>query len=129
MRSTTASILVILALTGCPGAPEPESTGSPPGATPAGRANPLFGAAEPAATERTFAGRVLERLPAGGYSYLAVDRGDSSPPTWVATMGRGAEVGTRVRVEGFAAQDQFHSRRLDRRFDRIVFGVVEHDAG
>jgi hypothetical protein len=128
MRSATASILVILALTGCGEAPVAEASGPPPGATPAQSANPLARAAEPTATERSFSGHVTERLAAGGYSYIAIDRGEGRS-TWVATMGRGADVGARVRVEGFAAQDEFHSRRLDRRFDRIVFGVVEHDAG
>jgi hypothetical protein len=128
MRGATASISLILALTGCWRASEPESSDPPAGAKPVERANPLLAAERPGPTERAFGGQVTERLEAGGYSYLAVDRGSGSW-TWVATMGRGAEVGTRVRVEGFAAQDSFHSRRLDRRFERIVFGVVERDAG
>jgi hypothetical protein len=121
-------ILVILGLTGCSKAPEADQSGPPPDAKPATRANPLTGAAEPTAGERSFAGQVVERLDAGGYTYVAVDRGEGRS-TWVATMGRGAEVGARVRVEGFAVKEEFHSRRLDRRFDRIVFGVVERDAG
>ena len=128
MRSATASILLIVAMTACSSAPEAESSGAPPGAKPARRANPLFSAGLPAEGESSFAGEVVEQLPAGGYTYVAVDRGQGET-TWVATMGDGAEVGTRVHVEGFAAQDEFHSRRLDRRFDRIVFGVVERDAG
>ncbi len=128
MRSATASILFIVAMTGCSGGPEAESSGPVTRAVAALRANPLLGATEPTTAERSFAGEVVEQLPAGGYTYVAVDRGQGDA-TWVATMGAGAEVGTRVRVEGFAAQDQFHSRRLARRFDRIVFGVVEHDAG
>jgi hypothetical protein len=128
MRSAAASILVILALTGCGKAPEAEPSGPPPDAQPALRANPLTAATEPSDAERNFAGNVVERLDAGGYTYVAVDRGEGRS-TWVATMGRGAEVGTRVRVEGFGVKEDFHSRRLDRRFERIVFGVVERDAG
>lgn len=128
MRSAAASILVILALTGCSKAPEPETSEPPPDPQPALSANPLAEAAAPTDADRNFAGQVVERLDAGGYTYVAVDRGEGRS-TWVATMGRGAEVGSRVRVEGFGVKEDFHSRRLDRRFDRIVFGVVERDAG
>ncbi len=86
-------------------------------------ANPLSAAGSPAPGERGFEGAVLERLSAGGYTYVAVS--DAGVPRWVATLGGAPQTGTQVRVEAFAASTDFHSPRLDRNFDRLLFGTVE----
>ena len=121
MRRTIAVIPLLGALWGCsqPASPAP----TPADASPARVAHPLVDARAPTPSEREFAGVVTARLDAGGYTYVAIDRDDGGP-SWVATMGRGADVGRHVQVEAFAASEDFHSRRLDRRFARILFGVV-----
>jgi hypothetical protein len=85
--------------------------------------NPLAGAAPLREPERDFDGVVRQRLPAGGYAYLQVQGPDST--RWVATMGGGEAPGTAVHVRGLATREDFHSRRLHRRFERVVFGIVE----
>ena len=65
-----------------------------------------------------FSGVVAERLGAGGYTYLRV--GD----TWVVTLGPGQTVGTPVDVISMGVRNDFRSKRLDRSFDHLVFGIV-----
>lgn len=116
-------LVVTLALLGACAAEQPENSRrqAPVAAPPA--SNPLATAQAPAQAESNFVGVVRERLPAGSYAYLAVD--DAGTRRWVATMGAGAPSGTQVQVRAYAVADDFHSRRLDRRFDRVVFGAVE----
>lgn len=106
--------------------------GSPVERVNRARGNPLSSAASPGSSERRFEGSVVERLSAGGYTYVAV--ADAGVARWVATMGDAPPAGAAVRVEAFAASDDFHSPRLDRDFDRLLFGTVEpvslnHDHG
>ena len=75
----------------------------------------------PVAGDERFTGRVLERLPAGPYTYLhvATDAG----PRWVVTMGAAPSVDA-VEVRNMGTQTHFHARRLGRDFDELVFGIV-----
>ena len=91
-------------------------------ARPTAPSIPLAEMTPPAADEKTFAGVVEERLAAGSYTYLAV-RTDSAL-RWVATMGDGAPLGARVQIENMGTRTDFFSRRLDRTFPELVFGVV-----
>lgn len=84
--------------------------------------SPLAGIAPVAEGDREFEGIVRERLPAGSYLYLAVEHDDRL--RWIATTGSDAELGARVRVQSMGVRHDFHSRRLDRSFDELVFGVV-----
>lgn len=68
-------------------------------------------------------GTVLERLDAGSYTYLSVGASDGRQ-TWVVTLGAGAPVGTDVVVRRIGRRSPFHSRRLDRTFEDLVFGIV-----
>ena len=68
-------------------------------------------------------GTVEERLPAGSYTDLAV-RPDSGGPMWAVTLGGGHPVGARVSVRSFGRRTEFASRRLQRTFPVLVFGVV-----
>jgi hypothetical protein len=74
----------------------------------------------PAAGDERFTGRVLERLPAGPYTYLQV--ATESGARWVVTMGSAPE-GT-VEVRNMGVRKHFHARRLGRDFDELVFGIV-----
>jgi hypothetical protein len=87
---------------------------------------PLAEMTPPAGGEDRFDGVVEERLEAGSYAYLAVRTGDRL--RWVATMGEGRPIGARVVVRSMGTRTDFHSRRLDRTFSELVFGVVDDAA-
>jgi len=57
---------------------------------------------------------------AGGYTYLRIEP-SGGEPVWVAAIEMQVEVGDEVIVEGGHEMRDFHSRTLDRSFDRIVF--------
>lgn len=69
-------------------------------------------------------GTVVEHLPTGGYHYMRIapEQGDSR---WVVTMGGEYREGARVEVSSFGARQHFYSRRLDRHFAELVFGMVD----
>ncbi|MCA9709008.1 MAG: hypothetical protein KDK70_24400 [Myxococcales bacterium] len=68
-------------------------------------------------------GTVLEHLATGSYHYLRIAP-EQGAPRWVVTMGGEFREGARVEVTGFGAREGFYSRRLDRRFDELTFGMV-----
>jgi hypothetical protein len=75
-----------------------------------------------------FEARVIERLPAGSYTYFHVERGDRTHE-WVVTLasssgGRAVRTGARLRVTPIAYSERFQSKRLDRVFDRLHFAVI-----
>lgn len=115
-RSLLSSLLV--GTFACSG---PEPVAVTPVTGPAPTANP-FAALAPADTS-PWSGVVQERLAAGSYSYLAVREGDAL--RWVAVMGPGQPPGTAVAVHALGMRKDFHSPRLDRDFDELVFATVE----
>ncbi len=96
---------------------------SRPGAEDPGLSGPPTGLTPPADGEQTFTGTVAARLKAGGYSYLWIAR-DGGEPRWVVTMARDVLEGARVEVSNFGSREDFYSRRLDRRFSDLIFGMV-----
>lgn len=116
---------------GCPFEGRGRPVGEPPlagesktprPAAPTSGVNPLMGLEDAGDGHEEFAGVVAESLAAGGYTYLRVTTvaGDR----WVATMGKGACIGCRVRVKNMGTRRDFHSKRLDRRFETLAFGIV-----
>lgn len=98
----------------------PTAIGAAPGAagSPAPTGPPAM---EPASG--TLTGEVAERLAAGSYTYVrVVDRDGES--RWVVTLGGAEPPGARVRVTRIGARRGFHSARLDRTFDHLLFGIV-----
>jgi hypothetical protein len=89
-----------------------------------GAGNPLGELVPPAPGQEPLVGVVAEHLPAGGYTYLWVEP-EEGPARWVVTMRRDVGQGDRVRVDSLGSRQDFYSRRLDRRFAELVFGVVE----
>jgi len=77
--------------------------------------------AVPAGLDR-FEGTVTQNLAAGHYSYMQVAPTDGRAPVWLATMGKGEDSGTAVAITAYSAVQDFHSRRLGRRFDQVLFG-------
>ncbi len=95
-----------------------------PAALPAGPAgNPLVGLT-PSDDERApLVGRVVERLVAGSYTYVALER-DDGRRAWAVTLGRGAPEGARARVRSFGVKKNFYSARLRRTFPELIFGSL-----
>jgi hypothetical protein len=85
--------------------------------------NPFAEVEPPRPDQAELAGAVVERLAAGSYTYLAVSVDDGAP-RWVVTMKPGFAVGDRVHVKNMGTRRDFHSKRLGRTFDELVFGVV-----
>ena len=85
-------------------------------------ASPLGQLSRSAADRALIAGRVEERLPAGSYTYVAVRAGEAL--TWAVTLGDAPPVGTPVQVRSMGRRTNFHSRRLERTFPELVFGIV-----
>lgn len=110
-------IVLIALLTGC--ATEPPPDGAKPPAAP----DHAKGAMPAVDADRSeLSGTVAERLSAGSYTYLSVKTADG--PHWVVTLGEGEAVGTAVTVHSFGIRRAFRSRRLDRTFDELRFGIV-----
>lgn len=75
-----------------------------------------------------FDGRVLERLPAGSYTYFHVERADRSH-AWVVTLSSSKGARTLVpdvplHVTPIAYSERFASKRLGRVFERLHFAMV-----
>lgn len=87
-------------------------------------AGPPTDLSPPAPGEQRWVGRVIEHLPAGGYHYLRVEPEHGSA-RWVVTMGGEFAEGSRIEVASLGTRHAFYSRRLDRRFDELLFGMVE----
>ena len=116
---TTLCLLLLAAALAC----GPASTAVTPAPTPAPARAVLTGPPTPeapAAGDERFTGRVLERLPAGPYTYLQV--ATDSGARWVVTMG--SAPGGTVEVRNMGVHKHFHARRLGRDFDELVFGIV-----
>lgn len=88
---------------------------APPPRPVAAPASPLA-AAEP--TDAPLTGRVVEALPAGGYTYLRLD---GPAPRWAVVSGAAPAVGEQLSARVFARAPGFHSRRLDRTFAELSF--------
>jgi hypothetical protein len=94
------------------------------GLQPAGAAHPPLGnpQAPSAAANRpasTLVGSVVEILGASRYTYVRLDTGSSQ--VWVAANRTTLRIGDRVEATGLLPMDKFHSRELDRDFERIYF--------
>jgi hypothetical protein len=108
-------------LGGCAQNPS-EGLGEKPGALAA------LARLEPArAGEQRLVGRVDQVLSAGSYTYARVIS-DAGSQRWVVTLSRGIAPGASVEVENMGTRRQFHSKRLRRTFDELVFGIVREQA-
>ncbi|MCA9570637.1 MAG: hypothetical protein KC656_22500 [Myxococcales bacterium] len=64
-------------------------------------------------------GRVEQTMDSGGYTYALL--GGCGTPTWVAGPQTALAVGDSIGIEGMMRMDGFHSPKLDRTFDSILF--------
>lgn len=122
MNTATRRLLLLgglLGLAACDApetpAPAPVAAANPPKAAPAGM--PAIEAAEIDMLE----GRVRELESAGHYTYLRI--GD--PGDWAVVMGKvDVSLGDAISLRVQGSQDDFHSRRLGRDFERLFFASV-----
>lgn len=116
--ATTLSLLLLATALAC--SPAPAAAPAAPAPAPAVLTGPPTTAA-PAPGDERFTGTVLERLPAGPYTYLNI--ATVAGPRWVVTMGA-APASETVEVRNMGTRSNFHARRLGRDFDELVFGIV-----
>ena len=106
-----------LDLAGCEPARRSESTADQ---------NPFASAQRVSPSESSWSGRVLERLDAGSYVYLRIER-EGAQPAWVVTAEAIATDAERVQVRVLRRVDHFESKRLSRGFAPLFFGIVRRD--
>jgi hypothetical protein len=80
--------------------------------------NPFPSASLPPDQRFTFEGTIEERIDTGDYRYMRVGE------TWVVSLAFASPSEGRVRVTALGRATDFESRRLGRRFDVLVFGMV-----
>ncbi len=114
----TPRLLAILALVSAACSPPPP-TSPMPATSPA---SPAMAMPQTDGIVRQLRGQVRQRLEAG-YLYLEVEDalGDRH---WVVSLMKDVALGADVEVKVFGSRDQFFSKRLQRRFDTLSFGVV-----
>jgi hypothetical protein len=106
-----ASILLLLALTGC------QSNGSSD--TASTESTPEAAGTQTSAAGDSFTGVVIETMDAGGYTYVHVDTGEEK--IWAAGPQQSMELDTIVTVGKSMPMPEFSSESLDRTFDVLYF--------
>ena len=76
---------------------------------------------------RNVSGKVLERIDTGTYSYLRLDT--LGGEQWAAVPKCESKAGDDVVVANAMPMDGFESKTLGRKFERIVFGVLQGPSG
>jgi hypothetical protein len=90
-------------------------------------AHGVVGEGAPAEPADLLKGKVLDRLDAGRYSYLRLST--ASGEIWAAVLQAEVEVGQEIAVVNPMPMDGFETKTLNRKFDRIVFGVLQKPGG
>jgi hypothetical protein len=120
--SLIASFAVVGWALFAPATPGAATTHSPNSSS--GALGPLTTYLLPEAERLSFEGRVSERLVAGSYLYLSVERADGTR-TWVVTLASfSPRLDSRVRVVAVGYAAHFNSKRLARTFEGLYFAVV-----
>jgi hypothetical protein len=118
MRLTTLAVvraaLCALALTSSAAAAQPLA------------AHPGAQAQAPADEARIYAGKVLETMDSGGYTYLKIATPEGE--VWGAVLPVKVKVGDVVKIVNSVVMTDFEAKSLGRTFDRIVFGNLEGTA-
>lgn len=119
------AVLALLGLGALSSSPRADARTTPLLAPPSPAVSPLVDAEEPDEALRDFDGVVRTRLVAGSYLYFEVEADDGAK-RWVATLKTSdALEADRVEVSSYAARSDFESKRLGRRFERLLFGRVK----
>ena len=78
-----------------------------------------------ASAAEELSGKVVETMTSGGYTYALIEKGDKK--TWVAVPETKIKKGGTITFLPGAEMTNFHSKTLNRTFDKIIFsgGVAE----
>ncbi|HYQ70597.1 MAG TPA: DNA-binding protein [Gammaproteobacteria bacterium] len=106
-------IALLITLSGY-GAP---AAATPPDSIATAAAQPAIDT--PSANPGILRGEIIETMNAAGYTYLLLDTG--SEQVWAATNVTEVTTGQRVSVPAGDEMANFHSKALDRTFDKIYF--------
>lgn len=87
---------------------------------------PGSGLDAPPGSPQTYAGKVIETMNSGGYTYikLATPEGE----IWGAVTPASVKVGDSAKIVSGVVMTDFEAKSLGRKFDRIVFGSLEAEA-
>ncbi|MBK5277115.1 MAG: DNA-binding protein [Desulfuromonadales bacterium] len=66
------------------------------------------------------AGKVLQTMNAGGYTYIYIEQANGKK-TWVAVTETSVKVGARMRFKPGTEMEKFESKALKRTFDTVIF--------
>ena len=82
-----------------------------------------------ASQQSAMTGKVADTLDSGGYTYIELDQ--DGKKTWVAIPKTKVKKGQTVTVMPGTVMENFESKTLKRRFDRIIFsgGIVDDKSG
>lgn len=82
-------------------------------------------AAAPAAAVNSaqVTGKVLETMDAAGYTYVRVKTADGEK--WAAVSAAKIEKGSTVTINEQMTAENFESKTLNRKFDKIIFGTID----
>lgn len=94
-----------------------------PQRTPSASPNPFIEHTLPSRERRWLHGSVEERLAAGPYVYLRLRESDGSE-AWLVSLKATTPRGERVRALVLGQADHFHSARLKRDFEPLLFAAV-----
>lgn len=118
-RQTIGAGLLALLVMGCQGE-EPGAASKAVAVQPAASATQAPAAtAEAAPVPATYSGKVIESFNANGYTYVQLDTG--AEKVWAAGPATTLEPGMELSISTQMPMHQFHSKALDRDFDRIYF--------
>jgi hypothetical protein len=94
------------------------------GATAGVNTKPASLASDPAAPADlvTGAGPVLETMDGGGYTYARIKTGNGE--VWAAVNQTALKPGTEITIANATWMENFESKSLNRKFDRILFGSL-----
>jgi len=110
-------------------APAATTTPLPPGHPAIGSAAPAVApASRPVASAaNVLTGSVIETLDAPGYTYVHVKT--ASGDEWAAVPATQIKKGSTVNVAVQMPMENFESKTLKRKFDRVLFGTIVADGG
>lgn len=128
-------LLAPVVLVACSSTPPPPVQGAATASAPAGahsQAVPIaaHGAATPAtpaSAGQAISGTVVETMDSGGYTYMLVRTG--SGDVWTAVQQTKVEKGATVAVDASMVMENFESKTLHRKFDKIAFGALAAPGG
>jgi hypothetical protein len=89
--------------------------------------NPFVAHAIDPAQRRGIDGTVVERIAAGPYAYLRLREGNGRE-AWLVSLAATTPSAARVHALVLGRAERFHSRRLNRDFQPLLFAVVRAPA-